>query len=54
MEALRALLQENGIQAKAEGVVKNTIAKALDELNILGERKQSLVEFSQLVLNRKN
>ena len=54
MEALRALLQENGIQAKAEAVVQNTIAKALDELNILGERKQSLVEFGQLVLNRKN
>ncbi len=54
MAALRALLQENGIQAKAEEVVQNTIAKALDELNILGERKQSLVEFGQLVLNRKN
>ena len=54
MAALRALLQENGIQAKAERVVKSTIAKALDQLNILGERKQSLVEFSQLVLNRKN
>lgn len=54
MDVLRDLLQQNGIQAQAEGVVKDTIAQALDELNILGERKQSLVAFSQLVLNRKN
>ncbi|MEE9465757.1 MAG: polyprenyl synthetase family protein [Candidatus Neomarinimicrobiota bacterium] len=53
MDALRTVLEQNGIRADAEEVVKQTIGQALDELAPLGELGQLLVEFSDLVLNRR-
>ncbi len=53
MESLRSVLEQNGIQGDAEEEVKRTIGQALDELAPLGELRQPLVEFGDLVLNRR-
>ncbi len=53
METLRGILEQNDIRGGAEEEVKQTIGQALDELAPLGELRQPLVEFSDMVLNRQ-
>lgn len=50
---LRAILEEKGIRAEAEVRVRQTIDQALAELAPLGADQGPLLEFAELVLNRK-